>query len=192
MSASRTSVRSFVVCLGVSSILVGVSTNARAQNAPAPTNAPTVATPDSDSSAVAPALALATPPQLVSLVVPNSSSDTVPLIPSTSSISTAPANTSRPKALVPLWISFAALQALDMHSTLSGLQTGGREANPVAGTFVGSTAGFASLKIASAGAVIYLTERVRKHNRTAAIVTMIALDSVYAIVVEHNYAVQQR
>jgi hypothetical protein len=93
---------------------------------------------------------------------------------------------------MPLWVSFAALQALDMQSTFKGLQTGGREANPVAGTFIGSGVGFASMKIATAGAVIYLTNRVQKRNRAAAIVTMVALDSAYAFVVAHNYAVQQR
>src|SRR5690348_14223640 len=36
----------------------------------------------------------------------------------------------RPAALVPLYISFAALEALDAHSTIAGLGNGAQEANP--------------------------------------------------------------
>jgi hypothetical protein len=154
MSASRTLVRSFVVCLSIGSMLVGASTNALAQEPLASRAIQTGATLDS--------------------------------------ISAMPSTSPRPAALMPLWVGFAALQALDMQSTFKGLQTGGREANPVAGTFIGSGVGFASMKIATAGAVIYLTNRVQKHNRAAAILTMVALDSAYAFVVAHNYSVQQR
>jgi hypothetical protein len=92
---------------------------------------------------------------------------------------------------LPLYASFIGLQALDLHSTLVAIKAGGREANPVMNSMTGGV-GLPIVKAASTGAIIYLTERVRKHNRGAAIVMMIALDSAYAAIVAHNYAIAHR
>jgi uncharacterized protein DUF5658 len=92
---------------------------------------------------------------------------------------------------LPLYGSFIGLQALDFHSTVGAIKAGGREANPVMNSMMGGI-GLPIVKVAGTGAIIYLTERVRKHNRRAAIVTMIALDSAYATIVAHNYAIAHR
>src|SRR5216684_7342892 len=44
--------------------------------------------------------------------------------------SAATTSESRPRALVPLYFSFGALQAYDMHSTLRAIDRGAREVNP--------------------------------------------------------------
>jgi len=103
-----------------------------------------------------------------------------------------PAPPQRPAALVPLYVSFAALQALDIHSTLRAPEFGGREANPIVGGMLGSPAAFVAAKAGVTAAVYYASERIWKRNKTGAIVTMIALNCAYATIVAHNYAVEAR
>jgi hypothetical protein len=99
---------------------------------------------------------------------------------------------SRPGLLTPLYVSFATMQALDMHSTLRALNNGGREANPMMGSVVKSPAGMAALKATTSLGIVMLSERLWKQNRAAAVVTMVALNAVYGAVVTHNYSVAAR
>ena len=96
---------------------------------------------------------------------------------------------SRPRPLVPLYVSFAALQALDVQSTLKALNSGGVEGNPVMSSVVSNRAAIIAVKAASASAVILLTERVWHRNRATAIVLMVAINSGYAAILQHNYRV---
>ena len=82
----------------------------------------------------------------------------------------------RPAALVPLYVSFAALQALDIHSTLRAPELGGHEANPIVGGMLGSPAAFVAAKAGMTAAVYYASERLWKRNKAAALVTMIGLN----------------
>jgi hypothetical protein len=91
--------------------------------------------------------------------------------------------------LVPLYASFAALQALDAHSTLRALDAGATEANPLLGGIAHKPAALLAVKAAVAASTIYLVEKVRVRNRGAAIALMAALNSVYATLVAHNYRV---
>lgn len=91
-------------------------------------------------------------------------------------------------ALVPLYVSFAALQALDVHSTLTALgRPGTREANPLMAGVVDRPAAFMAVKAGAGAGIIYLAEKLRKRSRAGAMVMMAALNSVYAAVVAHNY-----
>jgi hypothetical protein len=94
--------------------------------------------------------------------------------------------------LVPLYVSFAVLQALDMKSTRTAIGDGAREANPVMTGVVGSPAAFFALKAATGAAVVFAAEKMRTRNRVAAMATMAALNSLYATIVTHNYAVAGR
>ena len=98
----------------------------------------------------------------------------------------------RPAALVPLYISFATLQALDVHSTLRAPAFGGREANPIVDGMLGSPAALVAAKVGMTAAVYFASERLWRRNKTAALVTMIALNSAYATIVAHNYAIEAR
>jgi hypothetical protein len=87
-------------------------------------------------------------------------------------------------------VSFAALQALDVHSTLSVLDTGaGREANPVAGAIVASPAKFVAVKAGVAAGIVLATDRLRKRNPKTALALMIGLNGAYAAIAAHNYSV---
>lgn len=92
----------------------------------------------------------------------------------------------RPPALLPLYVTFATLQMLDAHSTSQGLRNGAVEANPVVAPFAGNTGALYATKIAATAATIYLGEKLWRKNRFMAIVTMIAVNSTYAYVVQHN------
>ena len=102
-----------------------------------------------------------------------------------------PASESMPSqrlgVLLPLYASFAGLQALDAHSTLRALQNGATERNPLMADIAGKPAALFALKAGVTASTILLTERLRPKHRVAAIALMAALDSFYAMVVVHNY-----
>ena len=107
--------------------------------------------------------------------------------------SAADVSSTRRGVLMPLYVSFGVLQALDFQSTRTALGAGsGREANPVMNGVVGSPVGFVALKAATGAAVIFAAEKMRPRNRVAAIATMAALNGLYASIVSHNYAVARR
>jgi uncharacterized protein DUF5658 len=96
----------------------------------------------------------------------------------------------RPKLLIPLCVTYGALQSLDIHSTYRALGAGGSEANPILAPMLpSSSALLIASKAATTTAMFVLTERLRRHHPRAALWTMIALDSGYAMVVANNYAV---
>lgn len=91
------------------------------------------------------------------------------------------------RALAPLYASFLALQALDVHSTLRALNRGARESNPIMAPFTERPAAFVAMKAATAAGVLYMTERVRRRSPWSAILMMAAFNSVYGTVVANNY-----
>lgn len=97
--------------------------------------------------------------------------------------------THRPAALIPLYVSFATLQALDARSTVSALAKGATEANPLLGGVTEHTGAFLALKMGAAASTVFLTEKLWKRNPVAAVALMVGLNSAYAIIVAHNYGV---
>lgn len=93
----------------------------------------------------------------------------------------------RPDPLVPMYVSFAALQVLDAHSTWRAVDRGAVEANPVLQGVVGNQIGLVALKAAGTAGLIYASEKMWKRNRTGSIIFMIAANSAMAWVVQHNY-----
>jgi uncharacterized protein DUF5658 len=105
----------------------------------------------------------------------------------------ADADSSAPRersvALSSLYVSFAALQVLDVESTMRALRAGGREANPFVDSFVESPAMFAAMKAVTTAGVLLATERLRKHKPKTALFVMIGLNSAYATIAAHNYGI---
>jgi hypothetical protein len=91
--------------------------------------------------------------------------------------------------LVPLYASFAALQALDAHSTIRALNAGATEANPLVGGIAHKPVALAAVKAGLTASTIYLVEKVRVRSRRAAIALMAVLNSAYVAIVAHNYRV---
>jgi Domain of unknown function (DUF5658) len=97
------------------------------------------------------------------------------------------AEPSRSPALVLLYGGFAALQAVDAHSTILASESGRRETNPVLASMSGNAAAIVAVKAAATVGTIWLTEKLWRRNRGAAIGLMIAMNAAYAIVVVRNY-----
>ena len=98
---------------------------------------------------------------------------------------------SHDKALLPLYASTAVLQFLDVRSTLDVIKLGGGEGNPMLKGLVAHPAMFVGVKAAIAAATIYSAHRMAAHSKIGAIATMVALNSVYAMVVQHNFQLAQ-
>ena len=97
------------------------------------------------------------------------------------------ASSRRPRALMPLYVSFASLQVLDTHATKTALDRGAVEANPVMRGFTGSAAGMLAVKAAGTAGVVWASERMWRRNKAAAVVFLVAANSAMGWVVQHNY-----
>ena len=98
----------------------------------------------------------------------------------------------RPPALVPLYVSFVGLQALDVHSTITAVNDGAQEGNPLVRGTLDNPAGLFALKAGATVGVVFLTEKLWKRNRTAAVLAMIGVNSAYLTIAARNYRVGQR
>jgi hypothetical protein len=96
---------------------------------------------------------------------------------------------SRSGALIPLYVAFAGLNALDVDSTYRALGGTGEEANPVTARLVHSPAALIAVKAGTTAAAIVATERLRRNRPKTAMLLMIGLNSAMAAIVAHNYAI---
>ncbi len=101
----------------------------------------------------------------------------------------APRAARRPGALPWLYVSFGAVQALDVYSTARALESGAKEQNPVLAQFRGHLGATLALKAATGAATIFAVERLWKKNRAGAIAVMVAANGVTAVVAAHNWRV---
>jgi hypothetical protein len=95
-------------------------------------------------------------------------------------------------ALSSLYATTAAMQLLDVDSTLKSLKRGAIETNPLMSGLVKNRAAFAMTKAGIAAATIYAAHHIAKDNKVAAIVTLVAINSAYAMIVKNNYAIANR
>lgn len=95
----------------------------------------------------------------------------------------------RPMALPALYASTILLQALDAHSTMTAIDLGAHEANPLMKGAAGNKGTMLAVKAGVAGATIYFAEKMWKRNPVGAIAMMAVINGVNALVVAHNYKV---
>lgn len=88
-----------------------------------------------------------------------------------------------PAALKALYGSYAAVQALDMWTTVAARRNGAREQNPLMSGNVAQGLAFKSLMAAG---TITATKALARKNRKAAFVTIIAANTVTALVAANN------
>lgn len=88
-----------------------------------------------------------------------------------------------------LYISTAAMQMLDVHSTLRALEHGAIEGNPLMANVTRNKTMFIALKAGVAFSTVMAARNMSKRNKVAAVLTLVAINSVYAMVVNHNYRV---
>lgn len=89
--------------------------------------------------------------------------------------------------LIPLYVAFASLQALDVHSTMRAVGAGHAERNPLLATAADRPPVLLAVKAGAAATTIYLVDRLRVRSRGAAIALMAVLNSAYAAIVAHNH-----
>jgi len=98
-----------------------------------------------------------------------------------------------PSALMTsLYASTAVMQALDVHSTLLALDRGAVEANPLMSGATRNRAAFVALKAGVALSTVMAAKNMSKRNKVAAVLTLVAINSAYAMIVNHNYNVARR
>jgi len=88
-----------------------------------------------------------------------------------------------------LYVSTAVMQALDVHSSLSAFHTGASEANSLMRGVAKNPAAFMVVKAGVAAGTILAAGQLSKRSKVAAVTTLIAINSAYAMVVSHNYRV---
>jgi hypothetical protein len=88
----------------------------------------------------------------------------------------------RPPLLLPMYVSLVALQGADAALTVRGLELGLRERNPLMRGGVGMTV----TKVLGTATVVFVTEKMWRRNRLAAIATIVAANVVSGAVVWHN------
>lgn len=88
-----------------------------------------------------------------------------------------------------LYASTAVMQALDVHSTLQALGRGGVEGNPMMNGVTGNKGAFIALKAGVAFSTVMAARNMSKRNKVAAALTLVAINSAYAMVINHNYRV---
>jgi hypothetical protein len=98
----------------------------------------------------------------------------------------------RPALLPALYAANVALQALDAHSTLTALDLGAREANPVMQGVVGNKPALLAVKAGAAVGTIYFAEKLWRRNRVGAVVMMVIVNGVTTAIVAHNYRVADK
>lgn len=96
----------------------------------------------------------------------------------------------RPAMLPALYVGSALLQTFDAYSTLKAINMGATEANPIMKSAASNPFTMIGIKATVTAASILAAEQMWKnHNRTGAIVTMLASNGFMAWVAMHNASV---
>ena len=88
---------------------------------------------------------------------------------------------------VNLYVTYAALQVLDVYTTTRALNAGRSEANPAMSGVAGNGAALLAVKGAATAGTIALTQKIAKTRPEVARVLMFALTSATATIVAWNY-----
>ncbi len=88
-----------------------------------------------------------------------------------------------------LYASTFTMQALDVHSTLKAFGAGAVEANPLMTDVTKNKLAFVALKAGIATSTVLAAHNMARTNKVAAVMTLVAINSAYAMIVDHNYKV---
>lgn len=96
------------------------------------------------------------------------------------------------KPLIPLYLSFATLQGLDIRSTTRALEAGHQEANPIMRPLADHPVAMALAKTAGTCVTVWAAEKLSKRSRRTAVAFMAGANAALATIVWHNYRVERR
>ena len=97
-----------------------------------------------------------------------------------------------PAFLKTMYVSYGALQIADLATTLSSLDGGAREVNPLLKGVADNPAALIGVKVAGSVVTILAIEKLRKTRPVAATVSLIAINATMAAVVINNTRVAAR
>jgi hypothetical protein len=80
---------------------------------------------------------------------------------------------------------------MDIHSTRVALEAGAYESNPFMKKISVHTSGLIATKAAMTVGTIVVADRIARHHKTTAIVTLIGINVLNVWVARHNYAVSR-
>lgn len=95
----------------------------------------------------------------------------------------------RSSLMTALYASTFTMQALDVHSTLKAFGAGAVEANPLMTDVTKNKIAFVALKAGIATSTVLAAHNMARTNKIAAVMTLVAINSAYAMIVDHNYRV---
>jgi hypothetical protein len=91
-----------------------------------------------------------------------------------------------PTTMRRMYITYAALQATDITTTLVGLSRGGYEANPFVRGIADKPAALIAVTVGTSVGTYFLIERLHKQKPMAAAITLAAINSTLAVVAVSN------
>ena len=91
-----------------------------------------------------------------------------------------------------MYATTAVMQALDLHSTLRAFKAGAVEANPLMAGITKNRIAFVATKAAVAASTMIAARQIAKRSKVGAVITMVAINSAYAMIVNHNYKLARR
>ena len=103
-----------------------------------------------------------------------------------------PGQTASKRLLNSLYATTLTMQMLDVDSTLKSMRRGAIETNPLMAGLVGNKAAFVATKFGVAAATIYAANKIAKDSKVGAILTLVGINSAYAMIVKNNYAIANR
>ncbi len=105
----------------------------------------------------------------------------------------AHAQTERPRLLLPLEVTHATLQGLDVHSTLWAVRRGATEGNPLVGRWATTHPPLLiAVKTGTTAVTLYATERLWKTHPVRAVWVLIGLNAASTWIVLRNYRAMAR
>jgi hypothetical protein len=99
-----------------------------------------------------------------------------------------PRTARRPALLIGLYVSYSLLQVLDAQSTIRALHSGqAHEGNPLLSPFAAHPVALVTFKMGLTGVTIYGCDRLYKAHRKLAMISLAAINSGYAYIVQRTY-----
>lgn len=91
-----------------------------------------------------------------------------------------------------MYATTAVMQGLDVHSTLKAFKAGAVEGNPLMKGITGNRVAFVATKAAVAASTMLAARQIAKRSKVGAVITLVAVNSAYAMIVRHNYNLARR
>ena len=91
-----------------------------------------------------------------------------------------------------LYTTTIVAQVYDVDSTLKSLRRGGVEMNPLMSLASSNQKAFLAIKTGGLAATILTAHHIGKRHKVGAVLTLVALNAAYYLIIQNNYAIARR